>query len=136
MKLLISIFLLLFLCSCGPALPQYLGGGGGDDVGPDERSSTIPRYDPGNRPLEPTEFIPPDPDSRTEKPAIGCPNGCTTHVTGCNIKGNVTVDTKEKIYHVPGGAYYTATVIDPKYGERWFCTEAEAKANGWRRSSK
>jgi hypothetical protein len=65
-----------------------------------------------------------------------CPNGCIAHVAGCDIKGNVSVDGKEKIYHVPGGLYYASTQIDSKYGERWFCTEAEAQASGWRRSAK
>jgi micrococcal nuclease len=51
------------------------------------------------------------------------------------IKGNIS-DNKEKIYHVPGGASYNATVIDPNKGERCFCTEAEAQAAGWRRSLK
>ncbi len=54
----------------------------------------------------------------------------------CNIKGNISFNTGEKIYHVPGGEFYNSTVIDPRYGERWFCTEAEAVANGWRRSSR
>ncbi|MGE0284581.1 MAG: hypothetical protein AB7P20_28765 [Rhizobiaceae bacterium] len=28
--------------------------------------------------------------------------------------------------------HYAATRIDTSKGERWFCTEAEAKATGWR----
>lgn len=66
----------------------------------------------------------------------GCPNGCTTHVESCDIKGNISVDSGEKIYHVPGGEYYTETIIRSEYGERWFCTEDEAISNGWRRSSR
>ncbi len=50
------------------------------------------------------------------------------------IKGNISYSTGEKIYHVPGGAFYDETVIDEAKGERWFCTEAEAVAAGWRRS--
>ncbi|GGF38118.1 hypothetical protein GCM10011321_31300 [Youhaiella tibetensis] len=51
----------------------------------------------------------------------------------CNIKGNV--NTKgERIYHVPGQKYYNDTVIQPSHGERWFCSEEEARAAGWRRS--
>jgi len=53
---------------------------------------------------------------------------------GCNIKGNISYRTGEKIYHVPGGKYYDATRINPAKGERWFCSEAEARAAGWRRS--
>jgi micrococcal nuclease len=50
------------------------------------------------------------------------------------IKGNLSIRDGEKIYHVPGGEYYEVTVIDLAAGERWFCTEAEAAAAGWRRS--
>ena len=49
------------------------------------------------------------------------------------IKGNINAKG-ERIYHVPGGAFYERTVIDESQGERWFCTEAEATAAGWRRS--
>ena len=48
----------------------------------------------------------------------------------CRIKGNVS--DGGAIYHVPGGAFYGRTQIDPARGERWFCTEAEARAAGWR----
>lgn len=51
------------------------------------------------------------------------------------IKGNIS-SSGEKIYHVPGGEYYDKTVIDEAKGERWFCTEAEAVAAGWRRSKR
>jgi hypothetical protein len=59
---------------------------------------------------------------------------CSTISQSCAIKGNVGFDTGEKIYHVPGQEYYDATVIDAAYGERWFCSEAEAQAAGWRRA--
>lgn len=49
------------------------------------------------------------------------------------IKGNIN-SKGEKIYHVPGGASYSKTVINEAAGERWFRTEAEAKAAGWRKS--
>lgn len=51
----------------------------------------------------------------------------------CNIKGNVST-RGERIYHVPGQKYYDDTRISASHGERWFCTEAEARAAGWRRS--
>ena len=53
----------------------------------------------------------------------------------CNIKGNISYNTGEKIYHVPGQEYYDETVISPEYGERWFCSEEEARAAGWRRAN-
>jgi hypothetical protein len=52
----------------------------------------------------------------------------------CNIKGNISVDTGERIFHVPGQRYYGETRINPLYGERWFCSEAEARAAGWRKA--
>jgi len=52
------------------------------------------------------------------------------------IKGNISQTTGEKIYHVPGGEFYDKTVIDEAAGERWFCTEQEAVAAGWRRSKR
>jgi hypothetical protein len=52
----------------------------------------------------------------------------------CNIKGNITIETGERIFHVPGQEYYSATKISPQYGERWFCSEAEAWAAGWRKA--
>ena len=74
----------------------------------------------------------------TEPTAVSggsCPQGCTVPPSGCVIKGNINSEG-EKIYHLPGMAYYNKTVIDPSKGERWFCTEQEAVANGWRKSKK
>ena len=50
----------------------------------------------------------------------------------CLIKGNIS--RNGRIYHAPGQEYYARTRIDVSRGERWFCTEAEARAAGWRRS--
>lgn len=52
----------------------------------------------------------------------------------CNIKGNISYNGGARIYHVPGQHYYQDTKISYGRGERWFCTEAEAKAAGWRRA--
>lgn len=52
----------------------------------------------------------------------------------CNIKGNISLNTGERIYHVPGQEYYTRTRISLLKGERWFCSEEEARAAGWRRA--
>jgi competence protein ComEC len=46
------------------------------------------------------------------------------------IKGNIS-STGEKIYHLPGGAYYDRTVP-----EAWFKTEAEAQKAGYRASKR
>ena len=52
---------------------------------------------------------------------------------GCEIKGNVSRNGS-KIFHVPGERHYEQTRIDESKGERWFCSEEEAKVAGWRRS--
>jgi endonuclease YncB( thermonuclease family) len=52
----------------------------------------------------------------------------------CIIKGNVNREG-ERIYHMPGGNSYAKINMDAP-GKRWFCTEEEAKAAGWRRASR
>lgn len=52
----------------------------------------------------------------------------------CTIKGNISISTGHKVYHLPGMEDYESTVIDPTQGERWFCTESEAIAQGWRKA--
>jgi endonuclease YncB( thermonuclease family) len=52
--------------------------------------------------------------------------------TGCRIKGNIS--RSGRIYHVPGGQHYKRTNITASKDERWFCSETEALAAGWRRS--
>ncbi|MEM1130816.1 MAG: thermonuclease family protein [Pseudomonadota bacterium] len=49
---------------------------------------------------------------------------------GCPIKGNIS--TNGRIYHTPWSRWYARTRINTNRGERWFCTEAEAIAAGWR----
>lgn len=49
---------------------------------------------------------------------------------GCAIKGNVS--RHGHIYHLPWSPWYGKVRIDPARGERWFCSEAEAIAAGWR----
>ena len=51
----------------------------------------------------------------------------------CNIKGNIS-RSGERIYHVPGQKYYSKTKISPGKGERWFCSEQEARRAGWRKA--
>jgi micrococcal nuclease len=90
-------------------------------------------------------YVPPTPTLNTNKSGVvsgseggnssasSCPNGCTEPPSGCLIKGNINSEGV-KIYHVPGGGSYNVTKITPSKGERWFCTEAEAVANGWRKA--
>lgn len=78
---------------------------------------------------------PPAPEEAEESPVDGgCPEGCLSAKSGCEIKGNVSLRTGERIHHLPGQRYYEDTVISHENGERWFCTEDEAEANGWRRA--
>jgi endonuclease YncB( thermonuclease family) len=56
-------------------------------------------------------------------------------VSGCRgtgIKGNISKPSGERIYHVPGSSSYEETRIDESDGERWFCTEEDARRAGWR----
>ena len=46
------------------------------------------------------------------------------------IKGNIEPRAGEQIYHVPGGFFYSTTVISASDGDRWFCTEEEALEAG------
>jgi micrococcal nuclease len=50
----------------------------------------------------------------------------------CKIKGNIS--SSGKIYHLPECKSYEKTVIDTVAGERWFCSEEEAVAAGWRKA--
>jgi endonuclease YncB( thermonuclease family) len=49
----------------------------------------------------------------------------------CLIKGNIN-SRGERIYHTPASPAYGRTRIDESRGQRWFCSEEEARAAGWR----
>jgi len=51
---------------------------------------------------------------------------------GCPIKGNISLSSGARIYHMPWSPWYSRTYINTANGERWFCNEAEARAAGWR----
>jgi endonuclease YncB( thermonuclease family) len=53
----------------------------------------------------------------------------------CRIKGNIS-RAGERLYHLPGQAHYDRTTIRTDQGERWFCSSAEAREAGWRRSQR
>ena len=53
---------------------------------------------------------------------------------GCAIKGNISKNGR--IYHMPWQVWYANVKIDPGRGVRWFCSESEAIAAGWRPASK
>jgi hypothetical protein len=96
-----------------------------------------PAHQPERPPAEPPPRLttPPAAEEPPEapEPSEDCPEGCTSAKPGCDIKGNIS-KTGERIYHLPGQRWYSRTEISPEDGERWFCTEEEAEANGWRRA--
>jgi endonuclease YncB( thermonuclease family) len=53
----------------------------------------------------------------------------------CKIKGNIS-RRGIRIYHLPGQRDYEKTRITESKGERWFCSEAEARAAGWKGSQR
>lgn len=54
----------------------------------------------------------------------------------CDIKGNISIGSGERIYHVRGQYDYASTNIRHDYGERWFCSEEDARAAGWRKAGR
>jgi hypothetical protein len=48
----------------------------------------------------------------------------------CTIKGNVNRQG-ERIYHLPGQASYATINMEDSH-KRWFCSEDDARAAGWR----
>ena len=58
----------------------------------------------------------------------------TNNKNSCKIKGNISYNWWEKIYHIPWCPNYNQTKIDASRWERWFCTEAEARAAWWRKA--
>ena len=58
-----------------------------------------------------------------------CQKGCETPPKGCTIKGNI--GPGGHFYLLRSDPRYNAAIIEPPKGERWFCTEKEALANGF-----
>ncbi len=50
---------------------------------------------------------------------------------GCPIKGQIS--RNERVYVVPWQPAYRSVRVRADKGERWFCTETEAQAAGWKR---
>lgn len=69
--------------------------------------------------------VPPSPQTET--------NTTVAPPTSCVIKGNIN-SSGEMIYHLPGCSSYNVTKIDESRGEKWFCSESEALAAGWRKA--
>lgn len=87
----------------------------------------------------PLPVIRPDtaaPSSPAAQPETAAPPSPVASVTepNCDIKGNISISSGKRFYHVPGMRDYDITRIELDKGERWFCTEAEAIAAGWQRA--
>lgn len=66
-------------------------------------------------------------------PSAVSPAAASKQSGACDTKGNIS-RKGERIYHVPGQKYCARTRVSTGKGERWFCSEQEARAAGWRRS--
>jgi hypothetical protein len=71
-----------------------------------------------NLPLRPQRL------DRSVASAQAAPNNCA-------IKGNIN-SVGVRIYHTPASPWYAQTTVNESRGQRWFCSEAEARAAGWR----
>lgn len=60
---------------------------------------------------------------------------CQTKKDGCIIKGNYRSADNTRIYHTPDCYNYEKTTVKPGTSDRWFCTEKEAMALGFRKSN-
>jgi cold shock CspA family protein len=77
--------------------------------------------------------------SKQTSPSLALPVNSpivSTANQNCTIKGNISVSTDDHLYHLPNMRDYAITKIDETKGERWFCTESEAIASGWRKAPK
>ena len=70
---------------------------------------------------------------KADKTIIGNVRPATPPVAECVIKGNVN-SRGERIYFLPGNSAYGKVRMDKGMGERWFCSEHEAVAAGWRKA--
>lgn len=78
-----------------------------------------------------SEFAKPEDWRRDAAPRTTAPASPAGQRAGCYIKGNINA-AGEKIYHTPDSSAYRNTEIDERAGERWFCTEQEARSAGFR----
>ena len=82
--------------------------------------------------LKPTIPNPSIPNPTIPNPSIPSPTISNPSISSeCNIKGNISVSSGEKFYHIQGMPEYEITRINTSKGERFFCSESEAIANGW-----
>lgn len=68
---------------------------------------------------------------RTSAPSKPATPNTGVDCRGTGIKANINREG-ERIYHVPSSRWYDDTDINESKGERWFCSEDEARRAGWR----
>jgi hypothetical protein len=71
------------------------------------------------------------PDDRLSGQLLNSAFGETPPSPTCKIKGNVNWSGK-CIFHKPDGRRYDRITMEVRYGDRWFCSVAEAVASGCR----
>ena len=62
-------------------------------------------------------------------------SGSNNGACNCRIKGNIG-SGGTRIHHMLGDQHYERTRISRSKGERWFCSESEARVAGWRRAKR
>ena len=80
---------------------------------------------------KPSRPSPPTPAAPTRTPSSHKEG--EEHEAGCDIKGNIS-SKNAKLFHLPGSLFYDAVKIDEAKGERWFCSEEEAREAGWEKA--
>lgn len=64
-----------------------------------------------------------------------CLQETNTKNPNCVIKGNLRDRPVIKTYHFPGCGQYNHTLVELSRGDRWFCTEKEALAAGFKKGT-
>lgn len=105
------------------------------EEGPGQQNDTKKPLRSSDKPIQPQPAPAQQEKAPTPTQSPSTPTPAPKSPQQCAIKGNIS-SKKEKIYHVPGGAYYSKTIIDHSKGERWFCSEKEAVNAGWRASKR
>ena len=68
----------------------------------------------------------------SEADPFSCSKGCYDPKVDCRIKAR-RYSSGEMLYWVPGSKQYNEIKLKPRlyHGDFWFCTEEEAKSNGY-----
>ena len=98
------------------------------DYVPDERAARAAK-----RGLWRGDFVPPWRWRKGERIEGAASKSGKSTSGRCRIKGNIS-RKGVRIYHAPGGQSYNQTRINTSKGERWFCSESEARVAGWRKA--